>query len=193
MQVSYDEDLFERPLEIRDQSVYKTILGGSSNSVYLQPDELNLFKDLDLPVDNEKGCMYENSSEAVVGQQGSITESQSLYTSFNEIEPVPIADLDLYSEVECTVVGNEDMVETAVETNEFYFQGECRENSEGKNKENMESENAKESLSDMERESRSVLKEVKLKGRKRVRNESNWERSKKKKKKKGTRGSLILA
>ena len=30
MQVSYDEDLFERPLEIRDQSVYKTILGGSS-------------------------------------------------------------------------------------------------------------------------------------------------------------------
>ena len=128
--------------------------------------------------------MYENSSEAVVGEQGSITESQSLYTSLNEMETVPIADFDLYSEVECTVVGNKDMVETAVETNEFYFQGECRENSEGKNKENVESENAKESLSDMERESRSVLKEVKLKGRKRVRNESNWERNKKKKKKK---------
>lgn len=103
MHISCDEDLFERPLEISDQSVYKTILEGDGNSVYLQPDDLNLFKDLDLPVDNEKYCMYKSSSEAVVGQQGSITEPQSLKTRFSdskEMEPVPIADFDLYSEVE---------------------------------------------------------------------------------------------
>ena len=51
-------------------------------------------------------------------------------------------------------------------------------------------ENAKESLSDKERESKSVLKKVKLKGRKVVRNESKWERNKKKKKKE-TLDSLI--
>ena len=115
IQVSCNEDLFKTPVEIRDQPLYNTIVEGGDNSIYLQLDDLNLLTDLDLPVGNDKDCTYECGSEAVVGEQESLNPPQSVHSRFidevNEMEPVPMTDFDLYSELECTVTGNEDVVD----------------------------------------------------------------------------------